>query len=374
MKISVIHGICVRNDAISNAIADNIGWLIDAGHEVVLFAYACEQALPHRLVRDATDIMLDAHFQASDIVIFHYGIYYPLFDLILLAPRQARRLVVFHNITPRQFVGAEHHATIDKSFAQMGNMMFADHVACDSASNLAVLRAAGITVPAGVLPLAVHGQAQPCAFKPGHLEGVVRLVFVGRLVQSKGVADLLDAVARCLHADSAARIALDLVANLGFSDPALVEAVRDAAAEWPRRFGPRVSVRLHGDAPDELKQRLLAQGDVFILPTYHEGFCVPIVEALAAGCRVLCYDNSNTPAIAGGFARLVPTGDVAALADALGDELALAGSPGWQAGGFSTFAAQAWRYAHTFAPARARQRLITLVAELADGTLDMTAM
>ncbi|ATQ73353.1 hypothetical protein CR152_01650 [Massilia violaceinigra] len=371
MKISVVHGICVRNDAISNAIADNIGWLIEAGHEVVLFAYACEHAaVPHRLVRDVTDILPDPHFQASDAVIFHFGIFYPLFDLIMLVPAHARRLVVFHNITPKQFVGAEHHATIDKSFAQMGNVMFADHVACDSASNLAVLRAAAVTTPASVLPLAVHGQAQPCAAKPGHADGVVRIVFIGRLVQSKGVADLLDAVARCLRADTTAQIALDLVANLGFSDPVLVDAVHSAAAEWPLVFGPRVTLRLHGDAPDELKQRLLVQGDVFVLPTYHEGFCVPIVEALSAGCRVVCYDNSNTPAIAGGFARLVPTGDIAALAQAIGDELALVRSPPWQADGFATFAAGAWGHAQTFAPARARHRLTTLVADLLNGALD----
>ncbi|UOD32122.1 glycosyltransferase family 4 protein [Massilia violaceinigra] len=370
MKISVIHGICVRNDAISNAIADNIGWLIEAGHEVVLFTYACEHAVPHRLVRDVTDIMTDAHFQASDAVIFHFGIYYPLFDLILLVPERARRLVVFHNITPKQFVGAEHHATIDKSFAQMANMMFADHVACDSASNLAVLRAARVSTPASVLPLAVHGQAQPCAAKPGHADGIVRLLFIGRLVRSKGVADLLDAVERCLQADSGVRIALDLVANLGFSDAALVGAVRAAADEWPRRYGPRVSLRLHGDAPDQLKQRLLAEADVFVLPTYHEGFCVPIVEALSAGCRVVCYDNSNTPAIAGGLARLVPTADIALLAQAIGAELALARAPAWRQDGFASFAGQAWRYAHSFAPARARHRLSAWVLDAVNGVLD----
>lgn len=369
MKISVIHGICVRNDAISNAIADNIGWLREAGHEVILFAYACEHAVPHRLVRDVTDILPDPHFRASDAVIFHFGIVYPLFDLIMLAPERARRLVVFHNITPRQFAGPQHHASIDQSFAQMGNMIFADHVACDSASNLAVLRAAGVKTPASVLPLAVHGRRAPSAAKAGHADGVVRLLFIGRLVQSKGVADLLDAVERCLQADSTARIALDLVANLGFSDAALVAAVRTAASDWPQRYGARATLRLHGDAPDELKQRLLADADIFILPTYHEGFCVPIVEALSAGCRVVCYDNSNTPAIAGGHARLVPTGDIAALAQAIGDELALLASPAWRDGGFVDFARRAWEYAQTFAPEQVRHRLPALVAQLLAGAV-----
>ena len=46
---------------------------------------------------------------------------------------------------------------------------------------------------------------------------------------------------------------------------------------------------------------------------------MPVLEALASGCKVISYDNSNLPAISGGLAQLVPTGDVAALAAAIAD-------------------------------------------------------
>ena len=64
-------------------------------------------------------------------------------------------------------------------------------------------------------------------------------------------------------------------------DPVLLDMMRTAADVLPRDAG------------------------VFVLPTRHEGFCVPIVEALAAGCKVIACDNSNTPAVTGGLASLV---------------------------------------------------------------------
>lgn len=370
MRISLIHGICVRNDAISNAIADQLQWLRGAGHDVHLYAYACDRPeLQCQLVHTLSDVAFDAHFQHSEVVIFHFGIYYPLFDLIPVVPRRARRLVAFHNITPKQFVAEAQHATIDRSFRQMANIAFADHVLCDSVSNQAVLRAAHIDTPATVLPLAVACAPQALAHKPSADDGIIRLAFIGRLVESKGPHDLIAALRRVLErGPRGQRLTLDVIANLGFSDPALVDMVRDAATALPGLFGERISVRLHGDATEALKQRVLAEADLFVLPTRHEGFCVPIVEALGSGCKVITYANSNTPAISGGHAHLLPSGDGDALASALANAIAHIAAPAWRAagpGGYLAYAQQTWQYAQLYAPATIRQRFLDLITQLA---------
>lgn len=367
MNISLVHGICVRYDAISNAIADQLHWLRGAGHEVRLYAHACDRPeLQCHLVRTLDEVAYDAHFQRSELVIFHFGVYYPLFDLIPVVPRHARRLVVFHNITPRQFVAAAQHATIERSFRQMANIAFADHVLCDSDSNREVLRAARIDTAASVLPLAVTSPTQPVARKPSADDGIVRLAFVGRLVESKGPHDLLAALRSVLaRAPHGPRLRIDVVANLAFSDPAMIDAVRQAADALHGDAGARCGLQLHGDAPEPVKQHILAQADLFVLPTRHEGFCVPIVEALAAGCRVITCANSNTPAISGGFAQLLPTGDVPALARALAEDIALVASPAWQGAGpdgFAAYAQRTWRYAQDYAPSVIGQRFLDLVA------------
>jgi len=88
-------------------------------------------------------------------------------------------------------------------------------------------------------------------------------------------------------------------------DPVLLAMMPAATTNLPRDAGDRIVVRLHGDAPEDAKERILRDADVFVPPARHAGFCVPIVEALAAGCKVIAYDNSNTPAVTGGLASLV---------------------------------------------------------------------
>ena len=318
MKIAYVNSICHRYDAISNAIRDEIGWLAGAGHDVRLFAYSCDfEDLPHTRVEGESDVAFDPFFQDCDMAVFHFGVYSPLFNLLPVVPLRARRIVVFHNITPKACLPAASHDLIDRSFAQLANMAFADHVVCVSETNLTVLRDHGITTPATVLPLAVHAELRAPEAKPSAADGVLRVLFIGRLVQSKGPLDFLQALDTLLQREPALQVQVNIVANLKFSDATLVDAVRAAIHALDVEFYPRLGIRLVANAAEDLKQTLLGKADIFVLPTRHEGFCVPILEALASGCQVIAYDNSNTPAVSGGLATLVPTGDIDALADAL---------------------------------------------------------
>lgn len=322
MKISYVHGICVRHDAISAAIRHEVSWLSQR-HAVAFFGFRCDfDDMPFRRVETLADVAFDAWFQSSDVVIFHFGVFYPLFDLLPVVPTIAHRIVVFHNITPKQFVSETHHDVIDRSFRQIANMAFADHVVCDSQTNLDVLRNAGIHVPATVIPLAIELEEFRHHAKPSAVDGVVRIAFVGRFVRSKGPADLVEAVALLIMRNLHARLRIDLVGNIGFSDPAVVQGLREAIAELAPLHRERLVIEMHGDADDATKKRILVDADLFVLPTYHEGFCVPILEALACDCQIVAYDNSNVPHVAGGFAALVPTGDVDALSVAIEHRIA----------------------------------------------------
>ncbi len=61
--------------------------------------------------------------------------------------------------------------------------------------------------------------------------------------------------------------------------------------------------------------------ELFAFPSHYEGFGLPVLEALACGRPVLCTDTSSLPEIAGDAARLIPTGDEAALTEALAELL-----------------------------------------------------
>lgn len=366
MRISYIHGICVKNDAISNSIRDEITWLSSKVHnDVRLYAYACDyEDLPFTKVSNLRDVAFDLHFQSSDLVVFHFGVFYPLFNLLPVAPARAKRLVVFHNITPKQFVSVENHATIDKSFQQMANIMFADHVACVSQTNLDVLQKAGIHTSATVLPLAVHSGFQMPESKPSAIDGLIRLAFVGRFVRPKGPGELLEALLRVLQRNQLVQLTLDMVGNLFFSDAVLLEEIRKTAEVMQQSFGDRVKIAIHGNASEAVKRQILQDADLFVLPTYHEGFCVPILEALASGCEVIAYENSNTPAISGGLAELTPTGDVEALSCAIAKTIEEITSSAWRRtdiGIYTKYARRAQQYVQQYSPERAKRRFLNFI-------------
>lgn len=370
LRISYIHSICVLHDAISDAIRNEVAWLIETyGYCVKLYAYKCDfDDLPFKRVNDLAEVAFDEHFQSSDLVVFHFGIFYPLFDLLSVAPKGAKRLVVFHNITPKRFVPFEDHPTTEKSFKQMANIVFADHVVCDSVTNLDVLRLAGIATPATVMPLAVHSNLQMPESKPSALDGVVRLAFIGRFVRSKGPGELLEALQRVLLRNFSVRMALDMVGNLSFSDSILLEKIRNTVEAMHQSYCGRVNISIHGNASEGVKHQILRDADLFVLPTYHEGFCVPIVEALASGCKVIAYENSNTPAISGGFARLTPTGDIETFSCAIAEATEEITSSAWLGNGLESYVEYTGRvqqFILGYSPEHTKRRFLDFIQNFA---------
>lgn len=367
MRVSYICGICVKNDAISSAVRNEISWLLSApGHDAKLFAYNCDYAeIPHQRVQGLQDIVFNSFFQTSDVVVFHFGVFYPLFNLLPVTPVGAKKIVVFHNITPKECLPSSAHGVIQKSFAQLNNCIWADHVICDSTLNQTVLADEGINVESSVLPLAVADGRRAPARKPSFEDGVARIIFIGRFVQSKSPIDLLRAV-ECLPPDcSQMRIKIDFVGNINFSDELVVRRLNELMASIQSHHGNRLQIQLHGNAAESKKNQLLSDADLFVLPTRHEGFCVPVLEALNAGCRIVTYDNSNMPYITGGFADLVPTGDFALLGGAMAAVLAQVRSEEWKSGGgYENYCAATKSYCGEFYPEKVRAKFLRTISTI----------
>jgi len=194
-----------------------------------------------------------------------------------------------------------------------------------------VLRATGY---GGSIDLVPHG-VEITRFTPGRDEerrrayGLVGVVigYAGRLVDDKGIAELLDATAR-LAAAPPSDLPPFTVLVVG-SGP-LTEAVRQAAngpLAGRLRFLPAVP---HDEAPG--LYRLM---DVFVLPSrttarWREQFGRALVEAAATALPLVAADSGEIPHVvrALGGGRVVPERDPAALAAALA---ALVRDPGARA-------------------------------------------
>src|SRR5262249_11369126 len=138
---------------------------------------------------------------------------------------------------------------------------------------------------------------------------VLRLAYVGRFVSSKGVLDLLRAV-DAFRSGGGGPVAGDLVGSATFSDQAYLSELKVFA----RVHGLDDILRFHLDAPDAELADVLLAADALVLPSFHEGFCVPVIEAMACGCFPVCSDAGALPETSGGLGSTFRVGDADDLA------------------------------------------------------------
>lgn len=321
VKVAIVNGICVKADAISQIVDGTAQALTDRlNAECRVFTYACDfRSFETRIVNAPIEIVLDPFFQSADIVLFHFGIHYDLFNAVFLAPSNAKIIVRYHNITPKAFVRPSEHKLIEKSLEQRANVAVAHEVWADSEYNKQDLIRFGIEAEKiRVSPLYVKfSDAATAPRRDKHHP--VELLFVGRFVKSKGVLDLIQAISN-ISADCPP-LRLRLIGNVDFSDPDYVRLLQERIKE----LGLHGVVVFEGKVDDEtLRQRYL-DADVFVSASYHEGFCVPLVEAMHFGCVPVAYEAGNVGALLGNVGIRVPTGDITRLTAAISNVVASVG-------------------------------------------------
>ncbi|MEQ1759724.1 MAG: glycosyltransferase family 4 protein [Vicinamibacterales bacterium] len=137
----------------------------------------------------------------------------------------------------------------------------------------------------------------------------VRLLCVGSIVPRKGHAVLIEALSGLRSLPWTLICAGSLV-----RDPDTADAVQALVRE--RGLGNRVSFT--GELLDGDLSAHYARADVFVLPTFYEGYGMVVAEAIAHGVPVIASDTGGIADIVGDDAGMVvPPGDVDALQQAL---------------------------------------------------------
>ena len=259
------------------------------------------------------EMLLEPAFLAADVLIYVFAVYHELFDALLVGNGKARQIVRFHNVTPKALMPEKHWPVIERSFIQIANFSHADEIWADSQENFEELLRRGdyeartLVVPLAVKPL-VRAQL---AHKP---TTTIEMLYVGRFFESKGVLDVVRAAA-LVRDMSGIPFRIRLLGNLDFSDPDYVLAIQNEIK--------RLSVQDHVDFVGSVTPQELAQAyeraHIYVTGSRHEGFCVPVIEGLAAGCLPVSYNISNLRFIGHGLGRLAEETTPAALAARLVD-------------------------------------------------------
>jgi glycosyltransferase involved in cell wall biosynthesis len=374
VRIAVVASVIARHDAISMAAGDTLRAFRDAGgFEVGTFTTRSDfPELGAHVVRDCAALRAHPAFRAADVLIYHFGIFSPLFEAIAAGNGRARQIVAFHNVTPLEYVARDQRPVVERSLRQLESLRHADLLWAVSPTNADALAARRMDPEKiEVIPLAV--EHPPTAALDSKPAPPARLLSVGRLVRSKGVLDLVEAV-DLVRARTAAPFRLDIAGNEDFSDPAYVAEVKAAVCER----GLSDLVRLRGAVDDARLSELYHAAHILAVPSYHEGFCRPVVEGLRAGCVPVGYAAYNLPHVAHGLGRMVPSGDRGALATALGELItALAPASGRAHARLlpldarplspAAFDAAAQRYVRDFAFERVAAHMVRSVRALLSG-------
>jgi len=224
----------------------------------------------------------------GDLLFYHHSIGHRCHAQIMQLP--IPKIMVYHNITPSHFFsGAPHiQEACDLGRRQLAEAATAVIAAiADSAYNAKELKALHYDSPV-VLPLLLDPfEAKTEAYTeeiPLRYEATFNLLFVGRVVQNKAqhlLIDVVEALSRKGYED----ITLFIVG--GVSQPDYFEFLQQYAIELG--LAPRIIIT--NKVSDEALAGYYRAADCYLSLSEHEGFGIPLIEAMRYDIPVLAYDS-----------------------------------------------------------------------------------
>jgi glycosyltransferase involved in cell wall biosynthesis len=235
----------------------------------------------------------------------HFGVWSEGLETIV-ARAAGPRALVHHNTTPPELLP---EGPVRDVCQQAVDRLpeIANGWACvigDSAHNLTVLHAAGFSGGRVIPPLLLPGPGITSAPRTHEV------MMVGRLAPSKGLDNAVKAIALV------DRLRPDLKAELHIVGSS---AGWDAYAQGVQRLaGLAVApVAMRGSLSDADRDALYGRAGLLLVTSRHEGFCVPLVEAMRAGTPIVATDVGAVGETLEGAGILLPSGDPELVAEAI---------------------------------------------------------
>jgi glycosyltransferase involved in cell wall biosynthesis len=284
------------------------------GHESDLFAMTIDDELSQEVRPFA-----DPASKAGDLTIFHYALPSPM--TTEFASLGGGRVLQYHNVTPARYfapydAGLYRLATLGRQELStlVGRVDFA---LGDSEFNRKELESLGFA-PTGVFPIVVDTaritKREPRPALEAILDdGLVNFLFVGRIAPNKRIEDhirlaehykrYVDAYYRFIFVGR-----FDVV-------PRYYSVIRALMTEY-RLLHDRFVFT--GPVPDEELAVYYQHAAAYVSLSEHEGFCVPLVEAMAADVPILAYAAAAVPDTLGGAGLQFAPKDLEQAAELLG--------------------------------------------------------
>lgn len=313
MRVFHILAALVTGDAVSNdALALN-RLLVNMGYRSRLFVGKTQQHFLDTLARNVLEL---PQTLPEDVLIYHLSTGDELNERLAQLP--GHKLIIYHNITPPEFFAPYDPVTaqkVENGYRQMAQLApYVEYCIADSSYNAQELRKAGYTCPIDVVPILIpfedYRREADAAVQQKYNDGRTNLLFVGRVAPNKRQEDVIRAFdCYCKLYDPTAR--LFLVGSYDEGDSyyrALCAYCKKMAIE---------NVIFPGHIRFEEILAYYRVADAFVCMSDHEGFCVPLAEAMCFEVPIVAKNTSAVGDTLGGGGLLLKDNDPMVAAAAI---------------------------------------------------------
>jgi glycosyltransferase involved in cell wall biosynthesis len=245
----------------------------------------------------------------------------PVYDI--LAARSEPKLVNYHNITPASLLrdwepAVAYEASLGRE--QLARLAPQSRFAvADSGFNETELLALGYTGTA-VVPLLIDMHSKSDAPDPDltdrlrlrkERDGGADLLYVGKISPHKAPHDLVKML-------DVLRRAYDPAARLHLIGSPLGQTYEPALRAFIAELGLEEAVNLPGSVSGAELEAYFRSADVFVMASDHEGFCVPLAEAMGHGVPIVAYGVAAVPETVAEAGLVLPDKSALPFAAAVG--------------------------------------------------------
>lgn len=301
------YGDAIGNDTL--ALQDT---LRSAGYETEIYA----DVIDAKLGKDAAKQAEDYRYKEGDVIFYHLSTGSDLNYKITEYP--GRRIVMYHNITPPKFFKGfapdAEKACADGLRAARYLAKKTDLCIVDSAFNKTDLLAMGYDCPMEVLPILIafddYKKEPDKKVIKAYDDDWVNVVFTGRVAPNKCPEDIIAAF-YYYKKNIQPKSRLFLVGR--YDGMPAYKAQLDV---YVKQLGLE-DVYFTGHVKFDEILAYYHIADVFVCLSEHEGFCVPLVEAIYFGVPIIAYDSTAIGDTLGGSGLLLQDKSPAIVGEAI---------------------------------------------------------
>jgi len=289
MRVAILTPSLAPADAVSNDILGERDVLRRNGNDVKIFS---DLAPIRKFLKNPTDILIYHHSRG-----WHPGVQF-------VRELSCRRVIRYHNVTPAEFF--EGFSRTDQDLCERGRRELTDLAAaqCDlylsaSSFSLQELIAIGADASRSLVVPPFHHIDRLLGINADKTilekySGTTNILTVGRVVPNKNVHHLIEVFAH-YHYDYNNNSRLLIVGKGGEGFSPYSKLLHRIV----QKLDLTNAVVFTGGISDEELKAYYLVADAFVTVSEHEGFCVPLIEAMSMKLPIAAYASTAIPETVG---------------------------------------------------------------------------